>query len=465
MQKSIEKPLFSAFLLVAAAISFPFCASLAQTAAGQAYTEFLFKPGTELTLGTDTPNPLTAFDQSADAKPFAAATIKETAGCATLETWEAVVVSRTHWRTIAPILSRTPATGTLAVTAEQNCVKLGHPAHIAEVNPRTGIMTTLGWFMPTAIASSRPDFVSLEDRLRTSAGILGFAGPVVFVSGRVIYYDRAEIGSRYAPRMLGVRIITRKQMESAIQDGTQIIDVRTKKQYSAAHVKGAVHVPYTAGPRMKVGDEYSSYVKAGDAFDIRRIDPDKKKPVILMSEGPFSDNVYRAAVVLRSEGWKSIFLFYEGFEYFARMMWKPPAASGLVETINLPRVLQTMRKASPQALIDVRSESEFQESTITGAVSAPYRERDDIRLHRAGLNGQILRQYGDSWTPPQNFDKERVMIIIGRDENDWRSYKASLIAKSLGYKRVYWYRLGFDAWASINNDYPLHYPIVSARKN
>ena len=474
MQKSIEKPTFSSRLvriavnvtpiLLALGCAFAFGQKAPPSGAGVAPPVLLYKPGTEITMGAEIANPLTAYDSYADPKPFEGVTPNQTSGCKNLEVWEPVVVSRIHWNSLTSPLLASSATGVLAIAADLNCLKLGRPAHIAELHAPAGIMTTLGWFMPTGIAVERPEFASQEDRLRTSAGLLGYKGAVVFVTGRVIYYDRSTTGRRYAPRMLGARVITRRQMETAIQDGAQIIDIRSKKQFSAAHVKGAVHVPYTAGARMKIFDEYANYVKAGDAFDIRRINQDKQKPVILMSEGPYSDNLFRAAVVLRSEGWKQIYLFYEGFNYFSRMLWKPPAGSGLFETIVDTRFFDSYRKIRGAIVVDVRSESEFAEGHIEGALNYPYQERDDIRMRRPGLSGDLLRQYGDTMKQDPPLGNFNSLLFVGRDQYDWRSYKAALIAKSLGYKNIYWFRGGFDLWEASHYDDEAGYPIVRSVK-
>lgn len=457
----IASCLASVFVAVFAAV---FAAVSSSVAAPPA--EMLFIPGTEMTYGLETlPDPLRAFDQYADTKKFSAAAVQSTAGCSNFEVWEPVLVSRAHWRTIAPAASSASGWGVLAIAAELNCIKLGQPAHVAELDRLTGITTTLGWFLPTGIADRRAQYSDQEEALLVSAGLVTYRRPIVFVTGRVITSYLSDGDGRYAPRMSGIRIVDRKQMESAIQDKAQIVDVRTAKQFAAAHVKNSVNATYTTGPRMKTFDAYPSYAKAGDTFDLRKVDPDRQKPVILLGSGPYSDNVYRAANTLRSLGWKNIFIFYEGFDYFAQMLWKPPAASGILETINRPEVLSRLRSGANINLVDVRTDVEFLDGRVAGSVLATYKERDDLRIHRPSLNGHVLKLYGDSWTPPAGIDKTAPTVIIGRDEYDWRSYKAALVAKALGFQSVYWYRVGVESWKLVGADQPALYPVTRPGKN
>ncbi len=407
----------------------------------------LYPVGTEFTVGTAVREVLQPFDRLENPDMYKAAVVKETEGCKTLLPWEPVIVAREHWQSIVSPVDFESNIGILAIPAQSNCVKVGIPIRVAALDRATGITALLGNFFPTAIAPARPQFASQETLLRASAGLLSFEGSVVFVSGAVITNYPAIGGGRYAPRITGVRVIDRNQMETAIQDGTQIVDVRSKKQFTLAHVKGATHVPYTPGARMKQSDDYSAYAKSGDAFDIRRVNQDRSKPVILMGEGPYSDAVFRAAVVLRSEGWKNIFLFYEGMNYFTQMVPSPPVLSKLVNVLLHPISVVDLLSASQDVkLIDVRSEAEFAEATLRGAILAPYRERDDLRLHRVGLSGRMLTEYGDSWSPPASFAKTTPLVIFGTDGFDWRGYKAALVAKSMGFTNVNYFRPGFVSW-------------------
>lgn len=423
----------------------------------------LIKPGTEFTVGNrDLPDPLTPLNHLIDPSVVAKSPIKETEGCKDIQVWESVIVPENHWLSVAsPIRRIVRQMGVLAIAAQSNCVRVGYPMRVASIDAATGFGILQGWFMPTSIAPRRPVFQKQEDPILISAGLFNTDKPVVLVTGRVILNAGMTSLGPYSPRMVGVRMINRDQMESAIRDKTTIIDVRPKKQFDLAHVRGAIHIPYTTGPRMTILDPYGNYAKSGDAFDIRRVKADRQQPVVLMGEGPESDGVYRAAVVLRSEGWKNILIFYEGFNYFSGMIWSPPALSNMVGVISEASQLATLMADRTLAvrILDARSVAEFNESTVAGAFSVPLVERDDLRMRRRGLNGQMLTSYGDLWNPPSNLAKTTPIVIMGSTGLDWRGYKAALIAKSMGFVTVYWFRRGVESWQMASSLNPEKFPV------
>lgn len=455
--RKFGNPLFGALALVLVAIS---SSSLSQTDRRPAP----LKPGTEVTTGVrDLPDPLFRFNAFSEPALLESAVIKETNGCKVLKSWEPVFVSSIHLRSIyeaaRPILSDA---GVLAIASESNCVRVGTPMHLAELDGATGTSSTLGYFLPTAISLPRPTYAALENVILLSAGLLGSKAPVVFVTGAVISLSQSHRPDFFAPRMVGARMLDRTQIESAIADGTQIIDVRSKKQFDLVRVKGAVHVPYTMGPRAQRLDPYASYAKSGDAFDIRRINPDRQKALVLIGENNESEEPIRAAVVLRSEGWKNIFIFQEGMSYFTGMMSAPPNKSVLVGLVSTIGQLRNARAdaALGAKLIDVRSLSEFNAGTIAESLSAPFAERDDLRLRRLGLNGSMLTTYGDSWAPPANLPKTTPLIFYGENDRDWRPYKAALIARAAGFNSVYWFPNGFSLWSVMSSYQQTLFPVT-----
>lgn len=426
----------------------------------------LYQPGTELLTGDrDLPDPLFPYRDEEKPELAKAAEIKETEGCKSLQSWEPTIVSHDHWQTVSQIYGPSfSQVGILAVNAATNCIKVGTPAQIVELNPGSGLTSLLGWFMPTGIAKPRTEYKKQEDLILISAGLFGTTGPVNFVSGRVIISTRSRRIENYAPRLNGARFITRDQMEAAIKDGAQIVDVRSKKQFDTVHIKGSVHVPYTTGPRMSVLDDYSKFAKAGDAFDIRKINADREKPVILVGEEPEADGVYRAAVVLRSEGWKKIFIFYEGFNFFAGMVSAPPRGTIFFTEIGDSDQLLGIRsdKALGAQIVDVRSAGEFAQGAIPKSISVPYKERDDLRMRRPRLNGDMLIDYGDTWQPPATLSKTIPIIIVGEHLQDWRAYKAGLIANAMGFKAIYRYNPGMKNWRFLSTQDPIIFPIAVA---
>lgn len=420
----------------------------------------LFPPGTEVVAGKSSlPDPLRPYDSLIDTKFAEKSPIKQTAGCDQLEVWQPVIVQHEQWRAIDPVIpTGYSEVGVLAVQASTNCVKVGHPMRISYMRLPAGIGVELGWFFPTGIVGRRAEMISQESRLLFRAGLASDTQDVVFVTGRVIATFPITIPT-HVPRMVGARFIDRQQIEAAIRDGTQIVDVRSKNAFSQFRIKGSVNVPYTTGPRMHMYEEYSDYVKSGDAFDVRRVRPEKDKPLVII--GNFNDNsIYRAAVVLRSEGWKNVLVFWEGIEYFSGMVWTPPARSDLIRIVDGFQVAKMINEqAKKPIVIDVRRGMHFAMGTIEGAYALEFFERNDLFFRPRGLNGAMLVEYGEWATLPPKMEPGVPIIVVGYHERDWRGYKAALIIRSYGFGDVSWYRGGLADWANLRVLNPQLFPI------
>jgi rhodanese-related sulfurtransferase len=422
----------------------------------------LFPLGTEVIAGKNSlPDPLRPYDSLIDAKFAEKSPIKQTTGCDKLEVWQPVLVQFEQWGAIDPVISTGYSeVGVLAVQASNNCVKAGHPMRIAHLRAPAGIGSELGWFFPTSIVGRRADMANQESRLLFRAGLPSDTQDVVFVTGRVIATFPVSIPT-HVPRMVGARFISREQIDAAIRGGTQIVDVRSKNAYSQFRVKGSVNIPYSTGPRMHMYEEYADYVKSGDAFDVRRVQAEKEKPVVII--GNFNDNrIFRAAVVLRSEGWKNVLVFWEGIGYFTGMVWTPPARSDLIRIVDGFQVAQMMNDPKQKAVvIDARRGQHFAHSTIAGAYTSEFFERDDLYYRVRGLNGSMLLEYGEWFKLPVNVDPGAPIIIVGYHERDWRGYKAALIVRQFGFGNVSWYRGGVADWKNLGALSPKLFPTTS----
>lgn len=105
------------------------------------------------------------------------------------------------------------------------------------------------------------------------------------------------------------------------------------------------------------------------------------------------------------------------------------------------RQLQAMLSGPDKPiLIDVLSERGH--VTLPGAIWLSGAGRganflDPVQL----LLTQLLEQLAGS-------DKSRPLVFFCASSQCWLSYNAALRAAAAGYKRVYWYRGGIDAWTA-----------------
>ncbi len=94
--------------------------------------------------------------------------------------------------------------------------------------------------------------------------------------------------------------------------------------------------------------------------------------------------------------------------------------------------------ASGVAVVDTRSQKEFDHEHIAGAIHAPYVERS--------LKERDFDQALDDYSAIAKLPKDKPLIFLCNGPECWKSYKASKIAAESGFKTVYWYRNGMPEW-------------------
>jgi rhodanese-related sulfurtransferase len=114
-----------------------------------------------------------------------------------------------------------------------------------------------------------------------------------------------------------------------------------------------------------------------------------------------------------------------------------PANLDGVTVVTAEQAKQMQEKGVP--LIDARVASEYAEKTVKGAISVPYNEKSakDVRFDRKQDRFDISKLPADKNAP---------LVFFCNAGECWKSYKASVVARDGGYKRVYWMRGGVPEW-------------------
>ncbi len=106
--------------------------------------------------------------------------------------------------------------------------------------------------------------------------------------------------------------------------------------------------------------------------------------------------------------------------------------------IDLP-ALRALLATGKAVLVDTRNPLNFGKGHVPGALSVGYKE---------------LSAYSEDFDPKvDSFDMQRLpqdkdtpLVFYSDGPSGWKSYKASVIAVSQGYKRVHYFRAGWPAW-------------------
>ena len=124
------------------------------------------------------------------------------------------------------------------------------------------------------------------------------------------------------------------------------------------------------------------------------------------------------------------------YKYVAALgNWTPSQLPGAT-LVKASEVIALQQKGVP--VIDVRLVKEYNEKHIRGAVSIPYGEKS--------LKDVAFDPAMDEWAGPDKLDKNQPVIFHCNGAECWKSYKASKVAISKGFKTVYWFRGGFPEW-------------------
>jgi rhodanese-related sulfurtransferase len=89
-------------------------------------------------------------------------------------------------------------------------------------------------------------------------------------------------------------------------------------------------------------------------------------------------------------------------------------------------------------VVDTRTENEFKQRHIPGAVFVPYHEKS---LKDVAYDAAI-----DDFPGLKNLNSQTPTVFTCNGPECWKSYKASRAAVAAGFAKVYWYRGGMPDW-------------------
>jgi rhodanese-related sulfurtransferase len=95
---------------------------------------------------------------------------------------------------------------------------------------------------------------------------------------------------------------------------------------------------------------------------------------------------------------------------------------------------------------DMRSAINFGKGHLPGATALPYKENSE---YKAGFDAS--KDVFDLSKLPT--DKNASIVFYSDGPSGWKSYKAAVLAKKAGYKKVMWLREGTKGWEA--KKYPL----------
>jgi rhodanese-related sulfurtransferase len=106
----------------------------------------------------------------------------------------------------------------------------------------------------------------------------------------------------------GAKVITVAEAKTLIAKGMPVYDVRIADEFDAAHIPGAISVPYKEASAKEVG-----FDPAEDQFALNKLPKDKNTPFMMYCDGTICWKSYKSALMAIQGGWKNVYWFRGGF--------------------------------------------------------------------------------------------------------------------------------------------------------
>ena len=127
----------------------------------------------------------------------------------------------------------------------------------------------------------------------------------------------------------------------------------------------------------------------------------------------------------------------DDYRYVSTLGYFTPAVLQGIKIVTAEEVQDLTGKGA--SFYDVRTEREYKEKHIKGALLLPYVEKSKKEV------GYDVTQ--DEFKLAEAVKDKNAQLIFGCNGGEcWKSYKASLWAQNQGYRNVYWFRGGFPEW-------------------
>lgn len=245
------------------------------------------------------------------------------------------------------------------------------------------------------------------------------------------------------------KTVTADQAKQLAAKGAVLCDVRPREQFKAGTIPGAISLEMSNYATVVDFIASPTFMKKRKiALDLASLNAAKTDNVVVFSNNPGDYGSYNAATLLAEAGYKNIYWLRGGLDETNGI----GAAPENIPDVRLVKTSDAMVLQRAGAIfLDVRSAQEFNRLHLNGALNIPLVQKTDARgyavLKRNDMTIAMMKAEGESIATEQNsLNMKAVYIVYGKSEYDWRPYKALLLLKDKGFKKVYWLRTGIVSW-------------------
>jgi len=124
------------------------------------------------------------------------------------------------------------------------------------------------------------------------------------------------------------------------------------------------------------------------------------------------------------------------FTYVASLGIATPESVNGITRVTAEQVAELAKQNV--VIVDTRTQKEYDNEHIRGAVLAPYIEKS---LKEIDFDAKK-----DDFSALKNIPKDKAVVFHCNGPECWKSYKASRAALAEGYTKIYWFRGGMPEW-------------------
>lgn len=164
--------------------------------------------------------------------------------------------------------------------------------------------------VPLRALSVQPATIPPAAKQRLAAG-LAKGNSLQLAMGAATAADFKSIASMLntTPTALpGAKVISAAEARDLMSKTVPVYDVRGDEEYQAAHLPGAIWVPYKESSAKEVGFDPSD-----DQFALNKLPKDKNAPFMMYCDGTICWKSYKSATMAIKAGWKNVYWFRGGF--------------------------------------------------------------------------------------------------------------------------------------------------------
>jgi len=150
--------------------------------------------------------------------------------------------------------------------------------------------------------------LAAQQKLATALKSSNSLNLVMVASTKADFKGVASMLNTTPTSLPGAKVLTLAEAKMQIEKGMPVYDVRASEEFDAAHIPGAISVPYKEASAKEVG-----FDPVDDQFALNKLPKDKNTPFMMYCDGTICWKSYKSALMAIQGGWKNVYWFRGGY--------------------------------------------------------------------------------------------------------------------------------------------------------